>query len=376
MAVDNLKVIFAHGSLCLGGAEVLRLSILEELVDRQADVEVVVLRKEGELAESVRQLGVPLTVLNNKGGLFDFAGVKKLAQFIRQKKPDIVQSSQFLTNLHTSLASRKAKFKNHIIEEHGIYTWKKWHHKFLDRTFNAKAKGVTACSFEVAKSAATHLAIPIENVTVIHNCVAKNHLAGPALNESERMQFRQQLTKYDRPNRLVGIVGTLRWEKGHQTLLTAWKQLYEKGTIQDDDFLVIVGDGPLRTELETMAASLPNVRFLGSIRETKPVLESLDLFVLPSHNEGFGIAIIEAMAAGIPVVASNSGGIPEIIRDETVGTLVPVANASKLANAVEKLLENPEFALQVGKTAKTVVIEQFSPANYVDQLENLWRRVV
>ena len=370
------KICFVHGKLGLGGAEVLRLSILKEMVHRQHDVEVIQLRGEGELTQNVEALGVKITSLDNKGGLFDRAGVRRLKALLKAKNYDVVQSSQFVTNLHTGFACRSLGIANHIIEEHGIYLWKKLHHRLLDRIFNSRAAAVIACSRKVAESAAENLNLPTNKIDVIHNCVGDEHLLPINQNWKSSEAWRAQRAKFvgtDGPVHLTGIVGTLRWEKGHRFLLEAWQQLRKQEQLTAKHHLLIIGDGPLRSELETQANDLPNVHFLGSVSKTRTVLRCLDLFVLPSVNEGFGIAIIEAMAAGVPVISTRSGGIPEVVTDGT-GILVPPENSSDLATAIADTINRDCSATLVA--ARQRVEDHFTPTAYVDRLESIYARLL
>lgn len=370
------KICFVHGKLGLGGAEVLRLSILKEMVRRQHQVELIQLRGAGELTESVKSLGVPIESLGNKGGLLDWSGVKRLKAFLKTKSYDVVQSSQFVTNLHTGFACRSLGIQNHIIEEHGIYLWKKSHHRFLDRTFNSKAAAVIACSGKVAESAAGNLRLPTSKVDVVHNCVGQEHLLpiDPAWKSSDARGSQQaDLVGTSDAVHLTGIVGTLRWEKGHQFLLEAWQQLHLQNRLSTKHHLLIIGDGPLRSELEAQATELPNVHFLGSVSDTRSILRCLDLFVLPSVNEGFGIAIIEAMAAGVPVISTRSGGIPEVVAEGT-GVLVPPENSAELATAIEQNIDRN--TTQMIAAARQRVEDHFTPAAYVDRLESIYARLL
>ena len=370
------KICFVHGQLGLGGAEVLRRCILAEMVRRDWPVEVVQLKRSGRLTDDVKALGVPVTTLGSRGGLFDVAGVRRLKRFLKQRKFDVVQSSQFVTNLHTGFACRSLGITNHVIEEHGIYLWKKAYHRWLDRRFNAKAAAVVACSNCVAESASQNLNLPIETIDVVHNCVGENHLQPIdwAWKTSDDGQRQRRLWVGGQPvEHLTGIVGTLRWEKGHRFLLEAWRRLQDSGKLSRGHHLLIVGDGPLRNELETDANDLSNVHFVGSVSDPRSVLRNLDLFVLPSVNEGFGIAIIEAMAAGVPVVATESGGIPEVVTAET-GFLVPPKDAAALAKAIESRLQSP-LSQEVVDAARQRVESLFTPAKYVDCLESIYARL-
>ncbi len=372
--LSKQQIVFVHGSLGMGGAEILRISVLDEMVRRKANVRVVVLRQPGELADRVRKLGVQVDVLSNRGGLFDLPGVLRLAKYFRQHRPQIVQSSQFLTNLHTRLACWFSRVPIHIIEEHGIYKWKRWYHRLLDRWVNARAAGVIACSQRVAESAAQDLGLPVNQVHVVHNCVGHDHLEeGQPI---DQYQLRQSLVGGDQPpKRLVGIVGTLRWEKGHKYLLQAWKHLYEQKVLDEHDHLLIAGDGPMGRELQELARGLTNVHFLGTVSDTRRLLAALDLFVLPSINEGFGIAIIEAMAAGVPVISTRSGGIPEIITPFETGVLVEPKNRVELANAIEFALMNREKSFEMAEKGREKVAQCFIPKAYVDRLAEVYRQL-
>lgn len=370
------KICFVHGQLGLGGAEVLRLSILEEMIRRDWSVEVVQLRNAGQLTEDVMALGVPVATLGNRGGLFDWAGIRRLKGFLKQRKFDVVQSSQFVTNLQTGFACRSLGIANHVIEEHGIYLWKKAYHRWLDRHFNAKAAAVIACSRCVAGSASQNLKVPVETIDVVHNCVSEKHLQPidwQWKSSGRGQQERSALVGGQPVEHLTGIVGTLRWEKGHRFLLEAWQNLHAAGKLSRGHHLLIVGSGPLRNELESQAIDLPNAHFIGSVSEPRAVLRNLDLFVLPSVNEGFGIAIIEAMAAGVPVVATNSGGIPEVVTPET-GFLVPPKDANALATAIGNRLESP-LCQEMVIAARQRVERYFTPAKYVDRLESIYERL-
>lgn len=370
------NLCFVHGRLGLGGAEVLRLSILEEMVRRGMPVEVVQVQGEGQLTGAVRDLGVPIETLGGRGGLFDFHGVRRLRKFLKRKKFDVVQSSQFVTNLHTGFACRSLGITNHIIEEHGIYLWKKSYHRWLDRRFNSKAAAVIACSNCVAVSAAKHLNLPVARIDVVHNCVGEAHLAPIEWawkSSDEGQQQRRSLVGGQPVQHLTGIVGTLRWEKGHRYLFEAWRRLQTSGKLSGGHHLLIVGDGPMRNELESDAGGLANVHFLGSVCDPRTVLKNLDLFVLPSVNEGFGIAIIEAMAAGVPVVSTDSGGIPEVVKPGT-GILVPPKDPVALAEAIEASLELSSTT-EIATAARQRVESEFSPGTYVDRLESIYERL-
>lgn len=363
------RVVYVHGSLGMGGAEVLRVSVLEEMIGNpDLSVRVCVLRDRGVLADRVSELGIPLDVLGNRGGLLDVAGVLRLAKYLRKHRPDIAQSSQFLTNMQTRIAGWIARTRAVIIEEHGIYHWKRWYHRLIDRLINSRADAVVACSNCVARSAARNLGRHESSITVIHNCAANSHFTPPRSSSEATGQQVAAESSF-----LVGVVGTLRWEKGHRYLLEAWKQLLATGKLPDDARLLIVGTGPLQAPLQEMAAEIPGVSFLGRRDNTGEFLHAIDLFVLPSVNEGFGIAIVEAMCAGLPIIATSSGGIPEVIESGRTGILVQPEDAQQLADAISLLYNDRALRASLAAAAKSEAEKRFTASRYVDDLIELYQ---
>jgi glycosyltransferase involved in cell wall biosynthesis len=120
---------------------------------------------------------------------------------------------------------------------------------------------------------------------------------------------------------------------------------------------------------------LERVHFLGSRSDIPDLLRGLDLFVLPSINEGISNTILEAMACGVPVVASRVGGNPELVRDGIDGTLFPAGDAAALAACLEMYLGNDEMCRERGRNGRERVLAGFSVAKMVAQYEAVWRRV-
>jgi len=143
------------------------------------------------------------------------------------------------------------------------------------------------------------------------------------------------------------FVGNLVFQKGVKYLLEA-KKLMKTGAE-----LVIVGDGPLRQDLEMKVrdGKISNVIFTGARRDVDEIMPSADVFVLPSISEGFPITILEAMASGLPVVATNVGGISEVM-NEDVGIMVNPSNPRELASALDKILENETLMIDMGAAAR------------------------
>jgi glycosyltransferase involved in cell wall biosynthesis len=172
--------------------------------------------------------------------------------------------------------------------------------------------------------------------------------------------------------RVIGTVGRLSSEKGLDDFLKAGARLIARDpTI----ILLIVGDGPERWKLEALADSLgiaQAVVFCGYRRDVLRIYPALDLFVLPSLTEGIPIALLEAMASGKPVVASNVGGIPEVVEDGVTGLLVPPRDVNQLADKMWSLLITPDAAVELGGRARRCVENQFDVRQWIKRIEGMY----
>jgi glycosyltransferase involved in cell wall biosynthesis len=171
---------------------------------------------------------------------------------------------------------------------------------------------------------------------------------------------------------IVGVVARLEPEKGHPTLLEAWPQVLRACP---DTYLLIVGEGSRRDALEAQARELRiahRVVFTGRRDDVPAVTAALDVAVLPSYREAQGMVILEAMALSRPVVASNVGGIPEMIEDGVTGLLVPPRDPSALATAIVRLLTNHPLADTLGRAGHDMVHDRFCIELMVGAIESIY----
>ena len=174
---------------------------------------------------------------------------------------------------------------------------------------------------------------------------------------------------------VIGTVSVLRGKKGHRFLLEATARLRRE---YPGLKVIIVGDGPGRDNLlrEARALQLENiVSFLGFRRDVPEILATFDVFVFPSLEEALGTAVLEAMAAGKAVVASRVGGIPEAVVDQETGLLVPPSDSGALAEAVRKLLQDPDLRRQMGERGRLRIEEQFSINRMLDKTADLYHNL-
>jgi glycosyltransferase involved in cell wall biosynthesis len=205
-------------------------------------------------------------------------------------------------------------------------------------------------------------------VTVIPNSVDVGRF------DSSFVAMRQEPPP-ERP-RVVGIIGRLVPEKGHDDLLRAFSRIRaRRGGVE----LEIVGEGPLRDRLERQAEELglaAHVRFTGFVDDIAGVLRRIDVLAMPSRFEGLPLALLEGMAAALPIVAARVGGIPDAVTDGEHGLLVPAGDVPALAAAIGDLLDDRPKAILLGRTARTRAEREFDRRVAHEKVVQLYQAVL
>lgn len=324
----------------VGGAERLMLDLISGGA-RQGVVQVVYntfepSKKGSELASLVDGVGVPYNKPPTDSNLLSSRQwlIHQLSNF----SPDVVvallpAAMALCATLPRRLAScwiASHQHGNHLHESN------KRVKEIVDRAAGYRCDRVVACSEAVHEFLRTTYRYPARRVVTI-------------LNGWSGVPLERQST--NKPT--IISVGRLREEKGHAELLRAFALV--RTNIEAD--LVLVGDGPQFSTLRALARDIGvegSVRFTGELPDVWPQLAKADVFALPSHHEALGIAVLEAMAAGLPVVASNVGGVPELVRDGKSGYLVPPKDAEALAAKLYELLSNPSLARSMGEAGLAI----------------------
>lgn len=176
--------------------------------------------------------------------------------------------------------------------------------------------------------------------------------------------------------RVLLCVANLQPGKGHRFLLDLFADLLGR---HPDLVLLLAGDGPLRGSLEQHALDLGIARqvlFAGYRADARRLMRAADLLLVPSRTEAFGLSLLEGMDAGIPVVATDVGGIPEILRDGRNGLLVPYGDVARASQAVSSLLDDPALARRLAEGGRLSVTARYSPVAYADAIARIHERLV
>ncbi len=177
-------------------------------------------------------------------------------------------------------------------------------------------------------------------------------------------------------NFTIGTAGRLVDWKSQDLLIKAFALLTKS---RKDAILLIVGDGPMRKDLEDLVVSLDierGVVFTGFSTKAREIITALDIFVLPSLNEPFGIVVVEAMCMGTPVVATNSGGVPEIVKHEHNGLLVEYGDEEGLAEAIERLIVDEKLRKRIVENGYRTVEEKFTIERYAREVEKIYEEAL
>lgn len=255
---------------------------------------------------------------------------REVDRSLREFAPDLVHAHMFhAAALVASLPRRQPRLLSH--QYGALYRQQgRWLEAAVDWWAMTRYDRVVACSADVAAYLVRqHPRLP---VSVVHN----------GWEGSPRAR-----RPSDRPT--VVCVANLRREKGHATLLAAWPEVRRA---VPEATLRLVGDGPLRGSLEKMVGAQEGVVLVGAVDDVWAELARADVFVLPTRHEPFGIVVAEAMAAGLPVVVTDVGGVPEFVDDGQQGALVPPDDPSALAAALVDRLRDPERARREGEAGR------------------------
>jgi glycosyltransferase involved in cell wall biosynthesis len=330
------------------------------------DVQVVALTRGGPYEKDLADAGVPVHIIGKKMK-GDPLALGRLIRLLKELNPTIVQTWLFAANSYGRFAARWAKVPHIIASERCVDSWKSGLQLWLDRRLMRWTDAV-AVNSEAVKQFYAQQGISREKLHVIPNAVT------PAEPVADRPALRKEIGVKE-SSFVLGFVGRLWPQKRVEDLLGAADILdLAEWPIE----VVIIGDGPRRAALERFVENLKKsapVHFLGKRDDARRLIAVFDALVLPSAFEGMPNVVLEAMAAGTPVIASRIPGTIEVIADGETGLLFEPKRSSDLARKVQRLIEEPELGPRLAANARRVVGEKFTveamTAGYVKLYEEL-----
>jgi glycosyltransferase involved in cell wall biosynthesis len=309
-----------------------------------------------------------IVYLNKKDGN-DISLPFRLASFFHKWKPDIVHTHSWGTLIEGIIGAKLGRVPLIIHGEHGTFP-ETAPHRYFQKIFWNMSDVVLSVSGILKEKLSKTVNFSPEKIHVILNGVDTGKFYP---SKELREEFR---SRYDFPpdSFVVGTVGRLNPVKNYQMLIKAASEVIQKGEIIE---VVFVGDGEKREELESLAKELniqKHIHFMGYQKEINLFLNGMDTFALTSVSEGCSNVIQEALFTGTPVVATNVGGNPELVKPDLNGYLVESNDFKMLAEKILLLKKQPELRKHLAENALTFAKENFSLKGMVDQYSELYVR--
>lgn len=364
------KILQIIPTLVRGGAEKQMTLLSLGLPKDKFDVEVCALSGDGPYRQPLEDAGIPLHFINKKWKL-DIGAYFRLKKLIQEIQPDLVHTWIFAANSYGRYAALRSGVKKIIAGERCVDPWKRWHELVIDRYLAKRTHGLVTNSSGVVDFYSSKR-IPAEKFTVIPNGI-------DLPNRRPVGEMRRVLVEaigLDPQTKLIGCVGRLWPQKRVKDLIWAADLLK---CIRDDVHLLVVGDGPLRWRLEKFRDQVEiadRVHFLGEREDAREIISCLDCFWLASDYEGQSNSVMEAMAAGIPVVASDIPGNRDLVLDGETGFLVDVGDRAAFAQKTEAILNDKSLATEFGGYAIERMKSEFSVQKMIDSYVSYYDRLL
>jgi N-acetyl-alpha-D-glucosaminyl L-malate synthase BshA len=374
----SFKILFYTDTPLVGGAEKHMKDLARGLKQKGHDIAIACSNyKSLDLwCEAMKREGIKVFRLNvlHKHDPRHFLGLRKI---LKQERPDLVHVHVWnpASCRYAFWAARSLPKLKIVATEHDPFVLKGVKNWLKEKTLNS-------IDHLIAVSEANHHALLNlypqlkDKISTIHNSIDLEDFNKNlnAFSDRKRAEIREHLFHAQPNDFVIMTVATLHSRKGLQYLIQAFRQIAQKNAFAK---LVLVGEGPQRRELERQIHQQhldEKVFLLGQQKNIPQLLKSSDLFVLPSIKEAFGLVLLEAMAAGLPVIATRVGGIPEIIEDQKNGLLVESKSSDALVEAIFKLMKSKDLRQKLVMTGlKRVKI--FALEKMITQTENVYSKL-
>lgn len=353
-------VVHCIFSVAIGGQEMVVLSLVERMDRTRFTPRVLCFRGGGELVARFEALGVAVDVLDVPSGAGGLASLSAMRRYFRQHRPAILHTHNPTPHQYGAIAAAAGGVPIVVHTKHGRNILRTARSRWLERLAGRLTNIVVPVSADSAEVARTTDGVPADRIEVIRNGIA----IGPEVTRARTSGWR------------IVHVARLNPVKDQRTLLHAVRLV---ANAHPEVRLHLVGDGEEREALEQLTDALglrDQVIFHGFTDNVRPFLADADLFVLSSVSEGIALTLLEAMAASLPVVATDVGGNREVVVPGETGLLVPPGDPAALAEAMAALLADPARAAAMGQAGRTRAEQDFSLDRTAGAYEALYRRLL
>jgi glycosyltransferase involved in cell wall biosynthesis len=361
----SIKLLHLNSGTNLGGTETMILRFLDKVDQQQFEVFVGAFFPGGEFLYEAEKRGARSVLFKIKNAIDIFSAFIRLFRYLKKNKIDIVHLYGFWTNIGGRIAAKLAKTPIIICGQRTEDKWRKPFHSRLD-WITSRWVDLYISVFNKGKELLiSRDRIPERKIVVIHNGIDMNWA-----NSIQKNNWNLPISERLFPT--IGMVAAFNHFKAHNALIQAAPKILEKFPHAK---FILSGDGYTKKKASEMINDMClTSQFImpGFVKDIRQILIQLDIFVLATHSEGLPVSVLEAMSMGIPVVASNIGGIPELMENGKTGILVESNNSEKLSSAIIEILENPGKAKQMSEAAKERVRRNFTIEKMVGQLTSIY----
>lgn len=363
-----IRVLHLITSMPVGGAENLVLTIMRKLDPDKFVSVLCCIRELGVMGEEARRDGFNVVELNRmRGRGFDLKAIRKIMDVILSNKIDIVHCHFFHASMYGRISALLTRVPS-VITSHNVYSRVKWHRRVINWGLSHLTSRVICVSGRVKEDVRKFDWISESKLVTVFNGIdiASIQLAHPREQAKEMLGIQRGAV-------VIGCIARLERAKGHRFLFDALASLRQlRG---ECPYLVLVGMGSEYDGLREYGDQLgltDRIIYLGMRRDIPSVLASFDIFVLPSLWEGLPLALLEAMASGVPVIASDVGGIGDVLDGGRFGVLVPPGDMIALRDSINGMLNQPERRESVGLLGRMRSEERYGASAMVRQLGEIY----
>jgi glycosyltransferase involved in cell wall biosynthesis len=369
----RLTVCHLLHTLHVGGAEVLAARLARQGQKSCRSI-FVCLDERGTLGEELRSEGFVVEVLGRRSGV-DWRCATRLARLLRREKVDLVHAHQYTPFFYGLMARLLYRRPPLLFTEHGRHfpDYPRPKRILANRLLLERRDRVVGVGQAVRQALIRNEGIPADRVGVIYNGIDTTAFASPAASDRQaaRIEMGVEADAF-----VILLVARLDYLKDHATAVRTVKRLAQE---QPKARLVLVGEGPEHAKIQELVEQEQlgaQVRFLGLRKNVAQLLGGADVFLLTSISEGIPLTVIEAMATGIPVVATRVGGVPEVIEDGQTGWLAPSGDDRALAGHLLCLANDVQLRMDMGRRGQERARRMFSESQMHARYHSLYREMV
>ncbi len=363
-----MKILFLTTHLNSGGITSYLRTLTKGLIARGH--QVFIASSGGDMEQEFLSLGAQLKTLNikTKSELDPriYLALIPLINLIREHHIDVIHAQTRITQV-MGRCLQTLTGKPFVTTCHGFFKT-----RFFRKKFPFWGKRVIAISEPVKLHLQQDFLVVEQNICLVDSGLDITDF--PLVDEATKKINRKKWDLGEEP--AIGIIARLSDVKGQDILIPAMKEVLQKIPKAK---LLIVGEGKMETMLKDLVMTLnlhEHVKFYPIVNRTTEALSLFDVFVMPSRQEGLGLSVMEAQASGLPVVASNVGGIPTLIKDGQTGLLVEPENVHQLAQAIIKVLEDKNLAQRLGQQARSFIMQNYSSQKMVEKTIACYESVI